>query len=53
MKKSAEIFTITKYQKKVLNAFILVNLLGSIFRTSKKLYRELVLEEFKYAVKEK
>lgn len=32
---------------------ILVNLLGSVFRTSKKLYRELVLEEFKYAVKEK
>ena len=49
---SARNFTEVKYQKKVLNVFLSVILINSVFRTCKNYYPQVFLEECKYVVKE-
>ena len=56
MEKSTEISTITKYQEKVLNLFVLnlsVILTDSVFKTGKSYYPQVFSEECKYVVKER
>ena len=53
--KSAQIFTIIKYQKKVFNLFIWLSviLIDSVFRTGKVSYPQVFLEECEHVIKEK
>ena len=55
MKKSIQIFAIIEYQKNVLNLFIYlsITLIDFVFRTGKRYYAQVFLEECKYVVKEK
>ena len=51
MEESIQIFTIIKYQKKVLNVFCLsVIFIDSVYR-KKKLFPQVFLEEYKYVAK--
>ena len=52
MEKSSHIFTIIKYQKKVLNFFFSVIFIDSVFRTGKN-YDPLVFQKNIYVFKEK
>ena len=51
METSKQIFTIIKYQKKILN--LLVVLIDSVFRTGKNFDPQVFLEECKYVVRGK
>ena len=53
MEKSTQIFTIIKYQKKVLFICLSVILINSVLRTCKNYYAQVFLEECKYVAKEK
>ena len=53
MEKSAQIFTIIKYQRRFSMHFLSVIFLGFVFRTGKNYYLQVSLEGCKYFVKEK
>ena len=48
-----KIFTIVKYQEKLVNLFFISNLIDSVFRTGKNYYPQVFIEECKQLVKDK
>ena len=52
MEKSAQIFTITKYQKKAFSCLSEI-LINSVFRIGKNYFPQVFLQECKYVVKKK
>ena len=42
-----KIFTIVKYQEKLVNLFFISNLIDSVFRTGKNYYPQVFIEECK------
>ena len=48
-----KIFTIVKYQEKLVNLFFISNLIDSVFRIGKNYYPQVFIEECKQLVKDK
>ena len=48
-----KIFTIVKYQEKLVNLFFISNLIDSVFRTGKNYYPQVFIVECKQLVKDK